>query len=105
VAQLLPAWALAACNAALVRCEIISRSCSATAARIWTVSRFAIGISHATNSIPLSIRVAMNATLRDSRSNLAIMRVAPEPLTCLHIASRHRVANVLQFYLTRVFEC
>ena len=44
--------ALAAFKAALVRSEIISRSCCATAARICTVSLFACGLSTATNSTP-----------------------------------------------------
>jgi hypothetical protein len=48
--------ALAACSAAFVRSEIISRSCSATAARIWIVSLFMCGLSTATNSTPLSIQ-------------------------------------------------
>jgi hypothetical protein len=64
--------ALAACSAALVRAEIISRSCSATAARMWSVRRVACGLSQATNSTPASIMVAMNATLRESRSSLAM---------------------------------
>jgi hypothetical protein len=46
--------ALAACRASLVRWAIISRSCCATAARMWTVSLFACGLSTATNSTPES---------------------------------------------------
>ena len=34
--------------------EIISRSCSATAARMWTIGRFAWGVSTATKSTRLS---------------------------------------------------
>ena len=37
-------------------CEIIMRSCSATAARMCSVSRVACGLSTATNSTPESIR-------------------------------------------------
>jgi len=57
---------LAAASAALVRCEIISRSCSATAASTCTVSRFTLGMSAATKSTLPSIRLEMNATLRAS---------------------------------------
>ena len=57
---------LAARSAALVRDAIISRSCSATAARMCRVSRVACGLSQATNSTPASIMAAMKATLRDS---------------------------------------
>ena len=38
-------WPLVPIHAALVRSEIASRACSGTAARIWAVSRFAIGKS------------------------------------------------------------
>ena len=55
----------AAWSAAFVRETIISRSCSATAARICRVSRVAWGLSQATNSTPASVMAAMNATLRD----------------------------------------
>jgi hypothetical protein len=48
-----------------VRSLIASRSCSATAARMWMVSLLACGLSVATNSTPESIRVAMKARLRD----------------------------------------
>ena len=41
------------------------------------VSRFAVGKSTAMNSTPASIRLAMKATLRASRSSLAMIRVAP----------------------------
>jgi hypothetical protein len=68
--------AFAAPNAARVRSEIIRASCSATAARIWIVNRFADGKSTASNSTPASIRLETKATLRASRSNLAITRVA-----------------------------
>ena len=44
--------ALAAARAALVRSEIGSRSCSATAARMWMVSLLAWGLSTAGNSAP-----------------------------------------------------
>src|SRR5256886_1693611 len=63
---------LAAIRASLVRFEICSRSCSAMAARICTVSLLASGISTATNSTPLSISVAMKARLRLRRSSLAM---------------------------------
>jgi hypothetical protein len=49
-----------------------ARSCSATAARMWSVRRVACGLSQATNSTPESIMVAMNATFRESRSSLAM---------------------------------
>ena len=68
------AAAFAAASAALVRAEIISRSWSATAARMWMMIRVAVGLSQATNSILLSIRFAMKATLRVRRSSLAITR-------------------------------
>ena len=42
---------LAAASAALVRSLIAARSCSATAARMWTVSLLACGLSAAMNSI------------------------------------------------------
>ena len=66
----------AAARAALVRAEIISRSCSATAARMWIVSLLAIGMSQATKSTPASRRAEMKATERDSRSSLAMIRRA-----------------------------
>jgi hypothetical protein len=44
--------ALAAARASLVRSEIASRTCSATAARMWMVSLLACGLSTATNSTP-----------------------------------------------------
>ena len=69
--------ALAAASAAIVRCEIISRSCSATAARMWIVSRVACGLSQATKSTPDSIKFEIKATLRASRSSLAMTKVAP----------------------------
>ncbi len=68
--------ALAAANAAVVRAEIIVASCSATAARICTVKRFACGKSHATNSTPASMSEEMKWTLRARRSSLAMIRVA-----------------------------
>jgi hypothetical protein len=46
---------LAAASAALVRSEIIVRSCSATAARMCSVNRVACGLSTATNSTPESM--------------------------------------------------
>jgi hypothetical protein len=52
---------LAAAKAALVRSLIAARSCSATAARMWTVSLLACGLSAAMNSTLLSISVAMKA--------------------------------------------
>src|SRR5262245_51421981 len=51
--------ALAAASAAFVRALIASRSCSATAARIWIVSLLANGISAAINSTPVSMRPEM----------------------------------------------
>jgi hypothetical protein len=60
-----------AASPSLVRCEIISRSCSATAARMWIVSLVACGLSTATNSTRDSIKADRNATLRESRSSLA----------------------------------
>src|SRR5262249_37565586 len=68
--------AFAACRASLVRWAIISRSCCATAARMWIVSLLACGLSTATNSTPESIRVAMNARFRDRRSSFAITSLA-----------------------------
>ena len=68
--------ALAAARAAFVRSEIILASCSATAARMWTVNLFAVGKSQAVNSTPDSIRLLVNATFRAKRSNLAITSVA-----------------------------
>src|SRR5262245_57682007 len=67
---------LAAARAALVRSLIAPRSCSATAARMWTVSLLAWGLSAAMNSTLLSISVAMNARLRDKRSSLAMTSLA-----------------------------
>src|SRR5262249_41925788 len=67
--------ALAACSASLVRWEIISRSCCATAARMWIVSLLG-GLSTATNATPLSMSAAMNARLRDRRSSLAMQSLA-----------------------------
>src|SRR6202035_2856953 len=72
-----------AARAALVRSEMASRSCSATAARMWMVSLLACGLSTATNSTPDSIRVATKARFRDSRSSLAITSRA----LCLRQAS------------------
>ena len=68
--------ALACASAALVRAEIISRSCSATAARMWMVNRVAWGLSHATKSTPDSIKLEIKKTLRASRSSLAMIKVA-----------------------------
>lgn|GEM_PF-3782127 len=67
---------LACAIAAFVRSEIMARSCSATAARIWIVSLDASGISTARNSTRLSMRFEMKATDRESRSSLAISSVA-----------------------------
>src|SRR6516162_11210439 len=66
---------LAAARAALVRSEIASRSCSATAARMWMVSLLACGLSVATNSTPESIRAAMKARW-DRRSSFAMQSLA-----------------------------
>ena len=70
--------ALAAFRAADVRALMISRSCWATAAKMWTVNLFACGLSTATNSTPESIRVAMNAKLAayrfDGERDLALER-------------------------------
>ena len=68
--------ALAAASAALVRCEIMSRSCSATAARMCRVRRVAWGLSTAMKSALASIIWEMKATFRASRSSLAMMSVA-----------------------------
>src|SRR4051794_7503137 len=54
--------ALAAASAAFVLALIISRSCSATAARMWMVSRLVVGKSTTTNSTPLSIKLLTKAT-------------------------------------------
>ncbi len=64
-------------SAAFVRSEIAFASCSATAAIMWIVSRFACGKSTASNSTPASISADTNATLRASRSSLAMISVAP----------------------------
>ena len=58
--------ALAAASAAFVRELICSRSCSAKAASMCSISFEACGLSTATNSTPLSMRLAMKATLRAS---------------------------------------
>ena len=68
--------AFAAASPAFVLAEIINASCSATAARMWTVSLLAVGKSTATNSTLLSIRFDMKLTLRARRSILAMMSVA-----------------------------
>jgi hypothetical protein len=60
----------------LVRSDIIVRSCSATAARMCSVSRVACGLSTATNSTPESISAAMKAKLRESRSSFATTSLA-----------------------------
>ena len=69
--------ALAAASAARVRSEIIFASCSAMAAMMWIVRRFACGKSTASNSTFDSIKFEMKATLRAKRSSLAIMSLAP----------------------------
>lgn len=68
--------AFAAASAAFVRTLIISRSCSATAARTWTVNLLAIGISAAMKSTPASISELMKATFLARRSSFAITSVA-----------------------------
>ena len=65
------------------RYEIASRSCSATAAKMWMVSLLACGLSTATNSTPESMRVATKARFRESRLSLAITNRA----LCLRQAS------------------
>jgi hypothetical protein len=60
----------------LVRAEIASRSCSATAARIWIVNLVAVGLSQQTKSTLRSINIAMNARLRLSRSSSAMTSFA-----------------------------
>ena len=69
--------ALAAESAARVRSEIIFASCSAMAAMMWIVRRFACGKSTASNSTFDSIKFEMKATLRAKRLSLAIMSLAP----------------------------
>jgi hypothetical protein len=69
--------ALAAARADLVRSEIAFASCSATAARIWIVRRFACGKSTATDSTPLSMRDETKWTFLASLSSLAMTSVAP----------------------------
>jgi hypothetical protein len=69
--------AFALASAAFVRSEIAFALCSATAAIMLIVSRFACGKSTASNSTPASISADTNATLRASRSSLAITSVAP----------------------------
>jgi hypothetical protein len=65
---------LTTASAAFVRALMASRSCSATAASIWIVSLLACGMSAAMT--PESISVEMNATLRLSRSSLAMTSLA-----------------------------
>jgi hypothetical protein len=60
----------------LRRREISSRSCSATSAVIPSVRSFAPGMSAATNRTSRSRSVSRNAAFRDSRSSLAMSRVA-----------------------------
>lgn len=67
---------LAACSASFVRWEIISRSCSASAAITDSVKRFADGISTAQNSAPDSIICARNRRFRESRSIFEITSTA-----------------------------
>ena len=76
--------ALTACSAAVVRSEIITDSCWATAARMCAVNSVRCGLSTATHFIPDSMKVAIAATLRYRRSILAISRVA---FCALHKAS------------------
>jgi hypothetical protein len=68
-------------------------SCSATAARMWTVRRFACGKSTAVNSTPDSISPEMKWTLRASRSNFAIMSVAPSPRHALSASASFGAAG------------
>ena len=53
---------LAAARVTLVRSEIASRPCSATAARMWMVSLLACGLSTATNSTPEVLLRSLVAT-------------------------------------------
>lgn len=69
--------AFAAARAARVRSEIIFASCSAMAAMMWIVRRFAWGKSTASNSTFVSIKLEMKATLRAKRSSLAMISLAP----------------------------
>jgi hypothetical protein len=69
--------AFALASAAFVRSEIAFASCSATAAIMWIVSRFACAKSTASNSTPASISADTKATLWASRSSLAMISVAP----------------------------
>jgi hypothetical protein len=74
--------ALAAASAARVRSEILRASSSATAARMCKVRRFAVGLSAAMNSTPLSIMAATKAMLRARRSSFAMITVAPVRRAC-----------------------
>ena len=65
--------AFAAAKAALIRSEMRRDSYSATAARICTVKRLASGMSAATKSTPLFMRLAIMATFRASRSRRAMI--------------------------------
>ena len=67
-------------SAFLVRSEITSLSCWAIVAMTPMVRVFASGMSAHTNETPESRRVKMNATLRVSRSSLAISSTAPSDL-------------------------
>ena len=78
--------AFAAARACLVRVEMASRSCSAMIAMMPTVMRLASGMLAATKSTPASRRLSKNAASRDSRSILAISRVA----RCKRHAARAR---------------
>ena len=70
----------ASARASFVRWLICSASCSATAARIWTVNLFASGMSQATKSTPDSISPDTKCTLRAKRSSFAMHSVAPARL-------------------------
>jgi hypothetical protein len=71
--------ALAAAIAALLRSEMRRASYSATAARMWMVKRFARDMSTATNSTPVSTKLAIRATLRARRSRRAMTSLARRP--------------------------
>jgi hypothetical protein len=60
--------ALAACKGAEVRALIISRSCRATAAKMWMVSLLACGLSTAMNSTPALLRL-LRRSLQDTNAS------------------------------------
>ena len=75
-----------------MRSEIIIASCSAMAAMMWIVRRFACGKSTASNSTFDSIKLEMNATLRAKRSSLAMTSLVLGACCCDEARLQHRVA-------------